>query len=62
MNALALPLKSTCPSSSRSLLVDRHAGIEDRVELVAVRAAEVQLHQLVDLLRRVDLIAVERRP
>ena len=43
------------------LLVDRHAGVEDRVELVAVRAAEVQLDELVDLRRRVDLAAVERR-
>jgi hypothetical protein len=45
VNALALPLKSTCPSSSRSLHIHGHAGIEDRVQLVAVRSTQVQLHQ-----------------
>ena len=44
------------------LLVDGDAGVEDRVELVAVRAAQVELDELVDLRRRVDLVAVERRP
>ena len=43
------------------LHVDRHAGIEDRVELVAVRAAEEQLHQLLNLLRRIHLRGIQRR-
>ena len=59
MNALALPLKSTWPSSS-SVPCSRHAGIEDRVELVAVGAAEIQLDQFIDLRSVVDLVAVER--
>ena len=58
-NALALPLKSTCPSSSSSLVVRRDAGVEDRVELVAVGAAEVERDELVDLRLGVDLVAVE---
>ena len=58
-NALALPLKSTWPSSSSSLAVRRHAGVEDRVELVAVGVAEVQRDEVVDLLLVVDLVAVE---
>ena len=41
--------------------VDRHAGIEDRVELVAVGAAEEQLHHLLHLLGRIDLRGIERR-
>ena len=41
--------------------IDRHAGIEDRVELVAVGAAEEQLHHLLHLLRRIHLRGVQRR-
>ena len=43
------------------LVVDRHAGIEDRVELVAVGAAEEQRARARRLcVRRIDLRAVER--
>ena len=41
--------------------IDRHARIEDRVELVAVGAAEEQLHHLLHLLRRIHLRGIERR-
>jgi hypothetical protein len=45
----------------KRLSIDGHAGIEDRVELVAVSAAEKHRHHLPHLLRRVDLRPVQRR-
>ena len=39
--------------------VDRNAGVEDRVQRIAVSTAEEQLDQLADLLRRVHLVAVQ---
>ena len=56
---LGLALEVDLPVLVELLLVDGDAGVEDRVELVAVGAAEVQRDELVDLRRRVDLIAVE---
>ena len=43
------------------LPVDRHAGIQDRVEPVAVGPGEVALDEIIYLLQVVDLKAVERR-
>jgi hypothetical protein len=37
-----------------------HTGIEDRVKLVSVSSGEVRLNQRIDLLRRINLIAVKR--
>lgn len=42
-------------------VVGGHAGVQDRVELVAVRAVQVEPHQVVDLLLGVDLVAVQIR-
>jgi hypothetical protein len=41
------------------LVVCRHRGVEDRVQLVAVRAAEVERDEAVDFLVAVDLVSVE---
>ena len=57
---MALPLKSICPSSSSAFYVNRHAGIEDRIKLVAVGAAEEQLDDLLHLFGRIDLRVVQR--
>ena len=42
-------------------LVDHDARIKDRVELIAVSAAEEQLHHRLHLLRRIYLRGIERR-
>jgi hypothetical protein len=57
MNALARPLNVTCPSSSRSCTYTATQCVEDRVEPVAVRTIQVQLH--VDLFQGMDLAAVQ---
>ena len=43
------------------LPVDRDAGVQNRVQLVAIGPGKVPVHQLVHLCRAVDLVAVEVR-
>ena len=57
---LGLALEVHLPVLVELLPVDGDAGVEDRVEPVAVRAAEVQRHEFVDLRGGIDLVAVER--
>ena len=57
---LGLALEIHLPVLVEPLAVVGHAGVEDRVEPVAVGTAQVERDELVDLRRRIDLIPVER--
>jgi len=41
------------------LQVDRHTGVENRIELVAVCAVKVERHEQIDLRVGIDLVCVE---
>ncbi len=56
---LGLPLEVDLAVLVELVVVGRDAGVEDRVEPVAVRPVQVEIHEVIDLNRRVNLIAVE---
>ena len=58
---LGLALEVHLPVLIQLLKIDGDAGVEDRVELVAIGVAEVALHEVVQLSRRVDLRTVQIR-
>jgi hypothetical protein len=57
---LGLALEVHLPVLVQPLPVVGHTGIEDGVEPVAVRPAQVERHEIGHLRRGIDLIPVER--
>ena len=59
--ALGLPLERHLPVFIKVIQIDRHAGVEDGIELIALIPTQIAFHKVVDLLGRVDLEGIEFR-
>ena len=59
--AFGVALERHLPVLVQLALIDRHAGVQDRVEPVAFGPAQVAPHELVDLFLGIDLGAVQVR-